>query len=71
MKSKWSVSRSTLARPDGQRRWDYAYQFLVRWAIEQETASKPNPLAKQEEHENGSSPICSSFDPATTSKSNY
>lgn len=70
MKSKWSVSRSLVARPDGQRRWDYAYQFLVRWAMEQEVTSKPNPLAKQED-ENGSSPICSSFDPSTTSKSNH
>jgi hypothetical protein len=66
MKSEWRVSRSTIARPDGQRRWDYAYQFLVRWAMEQETASKP--LAKQEEYQNGSGPICSSFDPATTTK---
>ena len=71
MKSEWRVSRSTIARPDGQRRWDYAYQFLVRWAMEQEASAKPKPLPKQEEHQNGSSPICSSFDQWSTSKSNY
>jgi hypothetical protein len=71
MKSKWKVSRSTIARPDGQRRWDYAYQFLVRWAMEQEVASKPNPLTEVKEYENGSSPICSSFDQSTTAKSNH
>lgn len=69
MKSELSVSRSTIARPDGQRRWDYAYQFLVRWAMEQETDS--NPLPKQEEHQNGSSPICSSFDQWSTTKSDH
>ena len=71
MKSKWIISRSTIVRPDGQRRWDYAYQFLVRWAMEQEAASIPNPLPKQEEHENGNSPISTSFDQWSTSKSNH
>ena len=42
MKSEWRVSRSTIARPDGQRRWDYAYQFLVRWAMEQVQTHYPN-----------------------------
>lgn len=71
MKSEWSVSRSTIARPDGQRRWDYTYQFLVRWAMEQEAGSKPKPLPKQEEDQNGSSSIRSSFDQSTTSKSGH
>ena len=71
MKSKWRVSRSTIVRPDGQRRWDYAYQFLVRWAMEQEPGSKANPLPNQEEQKNGSRPVCSSFDQSTTSKSNH
>jgi len=69
MKSEWSVSRSTIARPDGQRRWDYAYQFLVRWAMAQGASAKPTPLPKQEEQQNGSSPICSSFDQWPTTKS--
>ena len=69
MKSEWSVSRNTIARPDGQRRWDYAYQFLVRWAMEQEASLKPNPLPKQEEHQNESSLIPSSFDQWSTEKS--
>jgi hypothetical protein len=71
MKAEWSVSRSTIARPDGQRRWDYAYQFLVRWAMEQEASSNPTPLPKQEEDQNGSSPICSSFDQWSTTKSDH
>ena len=69
MKSEWRVSRSTIARPDGQRRWDYAYQFLVRWAMEQGAGSNPNPLPKREEHQNESSSIPSSFDQWSTEKS--
>lgn len=71
MKSKWSVSRYTIVRPDGQCRWDYAYQFLVRWAMDQEGTSNQNPLAKPEEQENGSSPICSGFDQSPTTKPNH
>ena len=32
MKTKhpWQMTRSGIARSDGERRWDYAYQFLLR-----------------------------------------
>ena len=28
------IQRATVAHPDGQRRWDHAYQLLLRWADE-------------------------------------
>ena len=34
MKTSWHVRRSGGARDDGDRRWDYAYQFLLQWAME-------------------------------------
>jgi site-specific DNA recombinase len=34
MKPVWKVRRSVAARDDGQRRWDYAYQFLLQWATD-------------------------------------
>ncbi len=71
MKSKWIVHRTTVARLDGQRRWDYAYQFLVRWAMEQETGSKLSEIPRQEEYQNGRGPICSSLDQSATTKSNH
>ena len=70
MKSKWSVSRNTIARLDGERRWDYAYQFLVRWAMDQDEDIKQSLLSTTEEPENGSGPICSSIDQSATTKSN-
>ena len=27
----WTVCRQPSPRPDGERRWDQAYQLLVRW----------------------------------------
>ena len=34
MKPTWKVQRTVAARDDGQRRWDYAYQFLLQWATD-------------------------------------
>jgi hypothetical protein len=33
MKTAWQVRRPTRAGADGERRWDYAYQFLLQWAM--------------------------------------
>jgi hypothetical protein len=40
MQSEWQLKRTLIARPEGQRRWDCAYQLLVRWAMEQSTNSQ-------------------------------
>jgi len=37
----WQVTRSVLARSDGARRWDYAYQFLLQWAMETDAGTQP------------------------------
>ena len=29
MKTPWQVRRTTVAQYDGERWWDYAYQFLL------------------------------------------
>jgi len=66
MKSSWQVSRSVVVRDDGQRRWDYAYQFLLRWAMENEAGTEPAPSHPQEDY-HGSRPVCTRIDqPATT-----
>ena len=31
MKRDWRIRRELLATPDGQRRWDRAYQALLTW----------------------------------------
>jgi uncharacterized protein (UPF0548 family) len=32
MKRQWNIRRQTTALPDGQQRWDQAYQLLLEWA---------------------------------------
>ncbi|HXZ71316.1 MAG TPA: hypothetical protein VEH31_10685 [Streptosporangiaceae bacterium] len=32
MNRTWSVCRQPVPSRDGERRWDLAYQLLVRWA---------------------------------------
>jgi len=44
MNQKWTIRRQTVARSDGQRRWDQAYQHLLRW-----TRETPAGLPPQEE----------------------
>jgi hypothetical protein len=31
MNHQWRVRRQTISSPDGQQRWDRAYQLLLRW----------------------------------------
>ena len=33
MSRTWTVCRQHIPRRDGERRWDQAYQLLVRWAV--------------------------------------
>ena len=49
MKRPWQVCRATVVQHDGERRWDYAYQFLLQWAMEHEAGSSPAPSHHQEE----------------------
>lgn len=32
MQREWQVARRLIPRTDGERRWDHAYQHLLRWA---------------------------------------
>jgi hypothetical protein len=34
MKRPWQVRRVMVGQYDGERRWDYAYQLLLQWAME-------------------------------------
>jgi hypothetical protein len=65
MKLQWEVSRTLLAQNDGQRRWDYVYQFLLSWMMEGTTGSAP-ASSHQEEEQNGSCIVCPRFDESPT-----
>ena len=49
MKTLWQVRRTTVAQHDGERRWVYAYQFLLQWAMEHTAGHSPAPSHHQEE----------------------
>ena len=49
MKRTWTVSRTLKSQPDGQRRWDIAYQLLWQWTLEREAQFQPTSTDKQEE----------------------
>ena len=49
MKISWQVRRATVVQHDGERRWDYAYQFLLQWAMEQTAGKSLAPSHPQEE----------------------
>jgi hypothetical protein len=62
MKKEWQVRRSVAECPDGQKRWDYTYQFLLRWMMEQQTAEKQSPESPRQETDHENRPLCKSID---------
>jgi len=61
MHTGWHVHRTVRAQNDGARRWDYAYQFLLQWAMEQTAGNSPAPSHHQEDS-HGSRSIHSCLD---------
>ncbi len=53
MKPQWHVRREAVERPDAWRRWDQAYQAILRWSLEKEQDHAPdaNANGKEEYHE--------------------
>ena len=49
MKRTWTVIRTLESQPDGQRRWDIAYQLLWQWTLEREAQNQSTSTDKQEE----------------------
>ena len=64
MKPTWKVQRTVAARDDGQRRWDYAYQFLLQWATV--SSAEICSAATQQEEGNECGTLCSGLEPAST-----
>ena len=70
MKKEWQVRHAIVECPDGQRRWDYTYQFLLCWMMEQTAEQQSLGLPSQEnDHENR--PLCPSIDQPSNAKSKH
>lgn len=70
METSWRVRRTTVAQHDGERRWDYAYQFLLQWAMEHEAGQGPAPSHDQEDP-HGSRSLRPCLDQPSTTATNY
>jgi hypothetical protein len=66
MKTVWHVRRTTKAGADGERRWDYAYQFLLRWAMTDATGEVSAPVPDKKEVAYGNRAVCPSLDQSST-----
>ena len=67
MKKEWQVRRTVVECPDGQKRWDYTYQFLLRWMMEQ-TAEQPTSGSTNQENGHENRPLCTSIDQPSNAK---
>jgi hypothetical protein len=67
MKQEWAIHRQTVQQIDGQRRWDLAYQCLLKWAqvMQQEQAT----LFQEANHEGGD--LRPSFDQPADAESDH
>ena len=63
MEREWQVCRTVKEHTDGKRRWDHAYQLLLRWAAEQQPIELPS---QENNHENCS--LCPSVDQSSNAK---
>jgi hypothetical protein len=69
MKQKWIVNRQIAQQMDGQRRWDLAYQCLLRWA--QAASHEEASTQAQQEVYHESSNLCSGVDAKTSPSSDH
>jgi hypothetical protein len=67
MKRKWKIQRETKERPDGQNRWDRAYQLIAEIARPVEETQTQLKLEVQY----ASSDLCASIDPASSPSTNH
>ncbi len=59
MHRPWQVHRDTVAHPDGQQRWDRAYQLLLQWADAASVAQAP---AMNQEEDDAHCAVCAGLD---------
>ena len=59
----WHVTRDLVAVPDGQRRWDRAFQLVMHWALADNAAAVPAP---DKEASDADRTVCPCFDQSPT-----
>lgn len=69
MKSPWRVCRTLSERDDGERRWDYAFQFLLRW-VQEEVSNDGAASQLREERQDEHCPLHTGVDRSTAATAN-
>jgi len=64
MERQWQKRRRLVAQPDGQRRWDRAFQALLQWSAPEPSRLRAPDLDRQEEIDDESSSVCACLDAA-------
>jgi len=70
MNSRWIAKRTFVPQPDGQRRWDYAYQYLVYWTCGQEATQLSSSMSYQEVSD-GDRLVCPGLDQPSATGSDH
>lgn len=81
MKRQWRARRQVLPQPDGQRRWDWAYQLLLDWTAPREATGSiqltvesptvPALLSTQEVEQDASGHVCACLDAAAGARGQH
>jgi hypothetical protein len=66
MSVPYLITRTRLARPDGARRWDRAYQLLLQWGNQQSMGANCAPITTQKEYQDERRLLCAGLDPSST-----
>lgn len=64
MKQEWMIHRQITPQSDGQRRWDLAYQGLLKWVQLANQAGLPTQNKQEADH--ASSNLHSGIDPTAS-----
>ena len=66
MKRQWRIHRQVVEVVDGQRRWDRAYQCLLRWGgtgLPEQSSAAVTGFQSMQEVSDESRRVCASVDP--------
>jgi len=64
MKRQWTVHRQFKPYPDGEQRWDRAYQYLLQWAIlatQEPVKTTVSDSPQNQEVDHADSRVCAGF----------
>jgi hypothetical protein len=70
MKRQWRLRREMIPTEDGQRRWDLAYQHLLRWVTTLEQGAVSCPATSAEVYDESCS-LREGLDPAADTNADH